>query len=110
MSDEFTRVGALGEVPEGELRAFDVSAGRVCVGHLGAGVFAIGDECTHEGCSLAEDGELTGEDNVECTCHGSQFDPETGEPVRGPAVDPLPVYQTRIVDGWIEVGRPAGEE
>jgi nitrite reductase/ring-hydroxylating ferredoxin subunit len=58
MAEEFTRVGALAEVPEGELRAFEMTSGRACVGHSAAGVFAIGDECTHQGCSLSEDGEL----------------------------------------------------
>ena len=78
--------------------------GRICIGHAGAGVFAIGDECTHQGCSLSEDGELTEEGMVECGCHGSRFDPSTGEPVHGPASDPVPVFQTHVVDGWIEVG------
>jgi 3-phenylpropionate/trans-cinnamate dioxygenase ferredoxin subunit len=109
MSEEFTRIGALAEVPEGELRAFEMSSGRACVGHSGSGVFAIGDECTHQGCSLSEDGELMPDGIIECTCHGSRFDPETGEPVQGPATDPVPVFQTRIVDGWIEIA-PPGEE
>lgn len=111
MSEEFTRVGALAEVPEGELRAFELSSGRACVGHTGAGagVFAVGDECTHSGCSLSEDGELTDDGMIECSCHGSRFDPETGEPVQGPATDPVPVFHTRVVDGWIEIAPPVDE-
>jgi nitrite reductase/ring-hydroxylating ferredoxin subunit len=31
------------------------------------------------------------------------FDLETGEPVDGPARDPVPLYAAREVDGWIEV-------
>lgn len=36
--------------------------------------------CTHNGCVVA-----SVEDNtINCNCHGSQFDAETGEPVSGP--------------------------
>lgn len=108
--DEFVRVGSLAEVPEGELRAFEMPGGRACVVHVGPGVYAVGDECTHQGCSLAEDGEITEDgDGVECVCHGSVFDVHTGEPTTGPAVDAVPVYPVRVVDGWIEVG-PAPTE
>ena len=109
---EFVRVGALAEVPEGEVRAYDTPAGRVSVAHIEQRVFAFGDECTHMGCSLS-DGELSDtEGTVECPCHGSVFDVETGEPVEGPAQDPVPVYPARVTeDGWLEVGsEPAGQE
>ena len=36
---------------------------------------------------------------VECACHGSVFDVETGEPIDGPAQDPVAVHQARLVDG-----------
>ena len=100
---DFIRVGALAEVPEGELRAYDMPAGRVAVAHMENEVFAFGDECTHEGCSLSE-GELDEvADTVICPCHGSAFDVRTGEPLEGPAEDPVPVHAARIEDGWIEV-------
>ena len=36
------------------------------------------------------------------------FDLETGEPVDGPARDPLPLFGAREVDGWIELSVDAG--
>jgi 3-phenylpropionate/trans-cinnamate dioxygenase ferredoxin subunit len=106
--DGFSRIASLAEVPEGELRAFDLPAGRVGIAHVENELFAFADECTHEGCSLAE-GELGGqEDTVVCPCHGSEFDLRTGEPVEGPAEDPVSVYAVRVTDDWIEV-RPAPE-
>ena len=33
---EFVRVGALAEIPEGEMRAYDLPAGRVTVAHVEA--------------------------------------------------------------------------
>ena len=105
---DFVRVCALAEVPDGELRAYELPAGRTAVAHMENEVFAFGDECTHAGCSLSE-GELDeDEDTVVCPCHGSAFDVRTGEPLRGPAVDPVPLYRARLEDGWIEVG-PAME-
>jgi 3-phenylpropionate/trans-cinnamate dioxygenase ferredoxin subunit len=100
---EHIRVGALAEIPDGEVRAFETPSGRVAVAHVDNRVFAFGDECTHQGCSLAE-GELSdGDASVECPCHGSVFDVETGEPLEGPAVDPVPVFHVLVVEGWVEV-------
>ncbi|HVF08727.1 MAG TPA: Rieske 2Fe-2S domain-containing protein [Actinomycetota bacterium] len=97
------RVGALGEIPEGEMRAYDTPAGRVSVAHIEAHLYAFGDECTHQGCSLAEGAIADRAATVECPCHGSVFDVENGEPIEGPAVDALPVFVAREIDGWVEV-------
>jgi nitrite reductase/ring-hydroxylating ferredoxin subunit len=40
---------------------------------------------------------------IVCPWHGSRFDVESGEVLRGPAAAPLPCYQTRISDGTIEL-------
>ncbi|MEP6477699.1 MAG: non-heme iron oxygenase ferredoxin subunit [Actinomycetota bacterium] len=107
---DFIRVGALAEVPDGELRAFETPGGRVAVAHVQNRLFAFGDACTHAGCSLA-DGELDDRDEtVACPCHGSVFDVTSGEPTEGPAVDPVAVYPVRTVDGWIEVQPVTGGE
>ncbi len=108
MDDVYHRVGSLAEVPEGELRSFDLPGLRVAVAHVENDLFAFGDECTHEGCSLAEGALGSQEDSVVCPCHESEFDLATGEPLAGPASDPVPVYPVRVTDGWIEVG-PAHE-
>lgn len=109
MDDGFVRIASLAEVPEGELRAYDLVIGRVAVAHIENELFAFGDECTHEGCSLAE-GELgEGEDSVVCPCHGSEFDLRTGEPLEGPAEDPVPVFAVREREGWIELHPPSPE-
>lgn len=107
---EFFRVAAFAEVPDGEVRAYDTPSGRVAVAHVENRVFAFGDECTHQGCSLSE-GELDDrEATLACPCHGSVFDVETGEPVEGPAVDPVPVFFVRIEDEWIEVSASPADD
>lgn len=100
---DYVRVGSLAEIPEGEMRAFDLRAGRVAVAHVEARVFAFADECTHAGCSLSEGEFDDREATVECQCHGSVFDVETGEPLEGPARDPVAIHQARLVEGWVEV-------
>jgi 3-phenylpropionate/trans-cinnamate dioxygenase ferredoxin component len=97
------RVGPLAEIPEGEMRAYEIPTGRVAIAHIEQHLYAFGDACTHEGCPLSEGGLDDRTAEVTCPCHGSVFDVETGEPVGGPARDALPVYAVREVDGWVEV-------
>jgi len=107
-SVEYIRVGGIAEIPEGELRAYDTGAGRVAIAHVEHRLFAFGDECTHAGCALSEGLWDDRAATVECRCHGSVFDVETGEPVEGPATDPVPVYAAHLTDdGWVEVATTA---
>jgi nitrite reductase/ring-hydroxylating ferredoxin subunit len=85
-----------------------VGALELAVARLGDGSFAAFDDmCTHEECPLSE-GELEG-DRVVCYCHSSEFDVRSGEVLRGPAVDPLRVYATRVDDGELQVEVAAHE-
>lgn len=97
------RVGALVEIPEGEMRAYDVPAGRVAVAHDERRLFAFEDACPGEGCSLSEGTFDDRTDRVACASCESVFDVETGDPLEGPARDPLRLFSVREVDGWIEV-------
>jgi 3-phenylpropionate/trans-cinnamate dioxygenase ferredoxin subunit len=101
--DGFVRVGSLAEIPEGELRAYDVPSGRVVVTHDERRLFAFGESCTGAGCPLAEGVFDDRSDRLSCTSCDSVFDAETGEPIEGPARDPLLVFTAKEVDGWIEV-------
>jgi 3-phenylpropionate/trans-cinnamate dioxygenase ferredoxin subunit len=100
---EFVRVGSLAEIPEGEMRAFDMPGGRVAVAHQEQRLFAFDDVCTGEGCALSEGVFDDRTERVACTRCDSVFDVETGEPVEGPARDPLRTFAAREVDGWVEV-------
>jgi 3-phenylpropionate/trans-cinnamate dioxygenase ferredoxin subunit len=106
---QFLRVASLAEVPDGEIRGYDVPGTRIAVAHLDGQVHALGDECTHMGCSLSE-GELDPDGVMVCPCHGSRFDLETGEPIEGPAGEPVPVYPVRVDAGWVEVALTSGSE
>jgi nitrite reductase/ring-hydroxylating ferredoxin subunit len=107
VQEQYRQIASLAEVPEGELRAFDLEDGRIAIVHVEQELFAIADECPHDERSLA-DGELgRDEDSVICPSDGSEFDLRTGEPLVGPAVDPVRVFPVRERDGWIEIGAPA---
>jgi nitrite reductase/ring-hydroxylating ferredoxin subunit len=101
--DGFVRVGALAEIPEGEVRAFDIPTGRVAVAHVEHRLFAFADVCTHAGCALSEGAFDDRAATISCPVDESVFDVETGEPIAGPAQDALPIHVAREVDGWVEV-------
>lgn len=44
--------------------------------------WAISRKCTHLGCKV---NYLEDQGIIQCPCHNSQFDPETGVPLQGPA-------------------------
>lgn len=104
MSDaEFVRLGPFAEIAEGEVRAYDLPWGRVAVTHVEHRLFAFADECTHAGCSLSEGSFDDRAATITCANDESVFDVETGEPIAGPAQDPVAVHRAREVDGWVEV-------
>jgi 3-phenylpropionate/trans-cinnamate dioxygenase ferredoxin component len=104
----FVRVASAVEIPEAELRGYELPDGRVAVGRVEQEVFALGDECPGDGCSLSEGSIDEVNEAVVCPCDSSAFDVRTGEPVDGPAVDPVPVRRVRVEDGWVEVGPEIG--
>ncbi|HSO29118.1 MAG TPA: Rieske (2Fe-2S) protein [Candidatus Sulfomarinibacteraceae bacterium] len=70
--------------------------------HADGGWFAVEDRCSHAGCAFSEDGEVEG-GQIVCNCHGSEFDPRTGEPVHGPATRPVRTFPTRVTGGVLEI-------
>jgi len=94
-------VGSAADAPDGTLRRVDAAGRAVCLGRVDGAWVAFDDTCTHQECPLS-DGELDGT-VVVCPCHGSEFDLRTGDVLTPPALDPLPIYETRIADGVLEV-------
>jgi 3-phenylpropionate/trans-cinnamate dioxygenase ferredoxin component len=102
MATEFVTAIKTSEIPAGGLTAIDVRGTRVAVANVGGAYYAFADECTHEQCSLAEEGELSGT-TVTCTCHGSEFDVRTGKVLAPPAILPVKVYPVRIAGDALQI-------
>jgi Rieske Fe-S protein len=62
------------------------------------GVVAFDTRCTHLGAPC-----ILSQSQLKCPSHGSIFDPESGEVVRGPAVEPLKSYRTLEANGEIRI-------
>jgi 3-phenylpropionate/trans-cinnamate dioxygenase ferredoxin subunit len=90
------RICAVGDVPIGEARRFDLGSHHICVVHLDGDFYAIGDVCTHQDISLAEGEVHVDEREIECWKHGSTFSLVTGEPQSLPATRAEPVYDLRV--------------
>jgi nitrite reductase/ring-hydroxylating ferredoxin subunit len=99
-------------LPQGELLGVTLPDGtEVCLYNDRGTIGALGGTCTH-GQFAMSDGVLIGDGTIECVWHGARFDCRTGAVRRAPACEPLPVYQVRVEDGRILVGRreSAGQE
>ena len=73
-------------------------------------VFAVGNQCTHQGAGLDKGVvKIAGSvKTVTCPAHGSTFNLETGKVMRPPASKPVPVYDVKVEDGRVYV-RPREE-
>lgn len=88
-------------VPSGELKQFTVQGIEILVINLNSQFYCLEARCTHAGAPLAE-GELTA-DVVTCPWHGSKFHITDGGVVKGPAENPLRVYQHIVKENQVFV-------
>ena len=95
-------VGKVSDVAPGRLLAVNVDGQPVAVANLDGQLFAIGDLCTHRGCSLSE-GTLAGSVAV-CPCHGGEFDMTNGEAVGGPPQEAIATYAVQVVGDEFRIG------
>lgn len=105
-TDEYRQVAADADLHAGELRRVMLHDTPVVLIRDGETVTAMSDTCAHEGCSLAEVGEVH-DGAIRCRCHGSRYSLEDGHVIQGPSAHPQPVYDVRIRGGQIEVRQPS---
>ena len=104
---DFRPVAKLEDVPVGAIVNVRFGDEEICLANSNGEIFAVGATCTHSEFPISE-GYLTAPCTVECAWHGAKFDLRTGQVLRQPAEDPLPVYAVRVRDGVIEVGGRLG--
>ncbi|MEU8677989.1 Rieske (2Fe-2S) protein [Streptomyces sp. NPDC048560] len=91
-------LGKAADIPEGGGVVFADQG--VVVTQPKAGEFkAFSSKCTHQGCSVK--GVSGGV--INCPCHGSTFDAETGAVTGGPATQPLPAKAITVKGGSISL-------
>ncbi|MEZ0166125.1 Rieske 2Fe-2S domain-containing protein [Kineococcus sp. LSe6-4] len=108
---EFSDIGALADLPEGEAVQRWIGDAPLCVLRRGEDVLALTDTCTHLGAALHE-GEVSGTGGattITCPWHASRFRFADGDVLDGPATAPQPTVRTRVADGRVQarvVGPP----
>lgn len=99
----FVRVASRSEIPDPGSggHCVEVEGRRIALFRDGERIYAVDDECTHQGAPLSEGSAEDGE--VECPWHGSRFDLATGEVREDPADEPVTSYPVRVQDDDVEV-------
>lgn len=97
----FVNVALTKDLEPGKMMGVKADNKPILVVNVNGNYYAIGNVCTHMGCTLS-DGTLEGE-TVTCPCHGSRFAVKTGKVVAGPASRPEPSYQVKVEKDQIMV-------
>jgi nitrite reductase/ring-hydroxylating ferredoxin subunit len=100
---EFRTVDTSDRLPDDYVNPYylDDLKRRVSVARVGGKLYAFDDLCPHEACPLSS-GLLTGT-TLMCQCHGSQFDVTSGAVLRGPATEPLAIYEVREENSELQI-------
>lgn len=96
------RVARLQDLPPGGMVSLEVDGHPILLARVDGTVYAVSDECTHDGAPLSE-GDLE-ETTVVCPWHFSRFCLRTGSVLESPAVTPVTSHEVRVVDGDVYVG------
>ena len=104
MSD-WSQVASLSDLPEGKGARVAFGDTTVLLVRSGERVHAIGNRCTHQGAPLDRGPVKIGGSlaTVTCPAHGSTFGLEDGRVLRGPATKPVESYESRVVEGSVEI-------
>lgn len=92
------RLAALADVPDGG--GVILKKPAVVLTRRGAEVHAFSAVCPHQGCLV----ETVTAKSIDCPCHGSHFDPVTGDVLSGPAPRGLPPVTVAVRNGEVVTG------
>jgi nitrite reductase/ring-hydroxylating ferredoxin subunit/uncharacterized membrane protein len=106
--DGWHDIGTFDDFPDGELTQRSIDGIELLVVRRGRHVNVLANVCSHLGAPLSEGTFIAadGQGCVECPWHGSLFRLADGAVVHGPATAPMPRFDTRVVDGNLEVSLP----
>ncbi len=92
---------AVSDLEPGDATPVTLGARELAVFDAVGGVFVALARCTHGAANLC-DGHFDGT-FIECPLHQGLFDVRTGAPRAAPARVPLRMFETRIVDGMVQI-------
>ncbi|MBS1847585.1 MAG: Rieske 2Fe-2S domain-containing protein [Actinobacteria bacterium] len=101
---DWTDVAGVDDLVDDQPKRVDAGGVAVMIVRHRGVIRALSATCVHAGGPLDE-GTIEA-DCVICPWHGSRFRLDDGAPLRGPAAIPQPAWESRVVDGRIEV-KPA---
>ena len=97
----WVKVGAVSSIAPGDYAQAEVDDELVAIFNVNGEFLAVQDVCTHDGGGLSG-GAVEGA-VVICPRHGARFCLRTGEALTPPAYEPVRTFETRVVDGVVEV-------
>ncbi len=103
---EYFPVARIEDIPNGGRIYVEFGGMIIVVFNVGGNYYATGDVCSHDDGPIG-DGELDGYQLV-CPRHGARFDIRSGKALTLPAVEDIPYFPTRVVDGQVEIGISQG--
>lgn len=100
--DSYQTVARVGEIPEGQGRAFEVDGQMVAVFLEQGRYYAMEDHCPHQGAPLSDG--VVFDKCVTCTWHGWRFSLEDGRWMDSlKSKTRVPTYTVRVVGDEIQV-------
>lgn len=97
----FVEAAKKSQIPENGAISVELEGKRLALINLKGEIYAIDDDCPHEGGPLSE-GQIIGEE-IECPWHTSHFNIRTGRVTMDPATEDVAIYKVRIVGDAVEV-------
>ena len=91
----FVEVAKKSQIPENGAIDVEAQGKRLALVNLSGDIYALDDDCPHEGGPLSE-GQIVGEE-IECPWHTSHFNIKTGRVTMDPATKDVPTYRERLV-------------
>jgi nitrite reductase/ring-hydroxylating ferredoxin subunit/uncharacterized membrane protein len=101
LTDEAWRPALPVTALNGQPQRVEIDGVGVVLHRDGDNILAVGEYCPHLGAPMSDGWVDRG--RVVCPWHGSRFECQSGEVLKGPATASLPSYPTRIRDGVVEV-------
>jgi len=92
---------AVDKIEKGDVTPVFFQHRSIAVYDTVSGIYVSDARCSHAGANLC-DGYFDGK-HIECPLHQGLFDARTGLAKAAPATRPLVMFESRVVDGMIQI-------